>query len=88
MREYILINYFDVWYNQEEGWWVNDQCQEGDPITITDDATDEDIINYLYNIKFFNTNDMSKFRVDQSSETIEIYDAEDDRPLCGLIPTY
>ena len=52
---------------------------------IADDATDQDIINYLYNIEFFRTNDLEKFRIEDIGDGwIEIYQAEDDKPLCRL----
>ena len=44
---YKLIDYFDVWFNEEEGYWVNDLCTHTEGITITNDATDEDIFKYL-----------------------------------------
>lgn len=85
MAKWTLINYFDVWGNEENGWEVNDACSEFDDLEIADDATDQDIINYLYNIEFFGTNDLEKFRIEDIGDRwIEIYQAEDDKPLCRL----
>lgn len=85
MDKWTLINYFDVWGNEEDGWEVNDACSEFDDLNIDDDATDQDIIDYLYNIEFFKTNDIEKFRIEGIGDGwIEIYQAEDDKPLCRL----
>lgn len=85
MNKWTLINYFDVWGNEEEGWEVNNACSEFDDLEIADDATDQDIIDYLYNIEFFRTNDLEKFRIeDMGDGFIEIYQAEDNKPLCRL----
>ena len=86
MRTYTLINYFDVWGNEEDGWEVNDCCSEADDITITDDATEQDIIDYLYNIEFFKTNDLEKFDVEYCGDFIEISEKETQKPLCSLRP--
>lgn len=45
-----LIDYFDVWFCEDEGYWVNNQCVAKEGITITDDATNEDIFNYLKDV--------------------------------------
>lgn len=83
-KTYSLINYFDVW-GSEEGWEVNDACTEFTDIQIADDATDQDIIDYLYSIEFFNTNDIEKFIVeDLGNGWIEIYQKYDGKPLCSL----
>lgn len=49
MSTYRLIDYFDVWHNEEEGYFVNDQCIVEEGIVIAEDATNEDIFNYLKN---------------------------------------
>lgn len=84
MRTYTLINYFDVWGDEEGGWTVNDCCSEADDIQIADDATEQDIIDYLYNIEFFKTNDIEKFEVEFLGDWIEIYEKETMKPLCSL----
>ena len=86
MRTYTLINYFDVWADEEGGWTVNDACSEADDITIADDATEQDIIDYLYNIEFFKTNDLEKFDVEYYGDFIEISEKETQKPLCSLRP--
>ena len=84
--KWTLINYFDVWGNEVDGWEVNDACSEFDDLNITDDATEQDIIDYLYNIEFFKTNDLEKFDVEYLGEFIEIAEKETQKPLCSLRP--
>lgn len=45
-----LIDYFDVWGNAEDGYEVNNQSIEFEDLIITDDATDQDIFNYLKDV--------------------------------------
>jgi hypothetical protein len=45
--KYRVIDYFDVWGNEEDGWEVNDQRDTGVVLNIADDATDEDILNMM-----------------------------------------
>lgn len=83
MKMYKLVNYFDVWEN-ETGWQVNNQCIEEENIYISDDASEQDIIDFLYNIEFFITNDIEKFYIEMyNTDFIEIY-AKDMCPLCRL----
>lgn len=58
MPTYSLINYFDVWGNAKDGWEVNNLCTEKTGITITDDATDKEILDYLVHVGFLATSDM------------------------------
>ncbi len=87
-KTWTLVNYFDNWYNDEEGWTVNNLCIEHDDIQISEDASNQDIIDFLYNIEFFNTNDISKFNVVDWGDMIEISNAETGEPLCRLQPNY
>lgn len=84
--KWTLINYFDVWGNEVDGWEINNACSEFDDLEIADDATDQDIIDYLYNIEFFNTNDLEKFDVEYYGDFIEIREKETQKPLCSLRP--
>ena len=81
-----LINYFDVWGNEEDGYWVNNQCVEFDDLVITSDATKQDLLDYLYNIEFFSTNNMDDFEIDfQDDDWIEFFEARTMMPLCRLV---
>ena len=86
MEKYKLINYFDVWGNAEEGWEVNNLCTEMEDITITNDATDKEILEYLVSIGFLTTSDMRKVRLENSCspDMIEIYQVKGMMPLGRL----
>jgi len=84
MNTYTLINYFDVWGNEVDGYEVNNQCVEAKDIVIADDATDADIINYLQLAGYLNTNDASLFNIEDNGGFIEIFAKETGMPLYGL----
>lgn len=42
-----LIDYFDVWFNEDDGYWVNNQTEVMNDIVMTDDAKDRDIFDFL-----------------------------------------
>lgn len=91
VKEYTLIDYFDVWYNDEEGWWVNDSCPLYDDINITDDATDKEIINYIKGLELVTrlpSSDMRKFEIVNWGDTMEICERKGHKPLYGLHPNY
>jgi len=87
-RKYNLINYFDVYKDSEGFWCVNDQYVERYDVTIADAATNKDIVNYLMQEGFLNTNDMRKLTVQEYGENIEIYQKKDMIPLFGFVPTF
>ena len=83
MYKYRLIDYFDVWGNEQDGYDVNNLACILTGITITDDSTDKDIINYLYSIHYLNTNDIDKFDVYDDGDMIEI-SLKNGFPVCRL----
>ena len=85
MSKYNLINYFDVWGNEDEGYEVNNLCIEERGIVITDDATDKDILEFLVTVGFLNTSDESKVYLQNYGDgMIEIYQKERNYPLGRL----
>lgn len=52
--KYKLIDYYDVWSNEENGYEVNNLYTCATGIEIADDTTDTDIIGYLKSINFLN----------------------------------
>lgn len=50
-----LIDYFDVWGNEEDGWEVNNLCVLEDDIYISENTTNEDILDFLFAIGYLNT---------------------------------
>lgn len=87
--KYRLVDYFDVWGNEEDGYEVNDLAIIADDITIADDATEQDILDFLYNMKYLNTNDLSKINVEMfDPDMIELFDANTEYPICRLERIY
>ena len=83
---YDLVNYFDVW-GSEEGWQVNNLCIEETKLYINDASTDKEILTFLKNIGFLNTDDKRKvYLEDLGDGIIEIYQKKDDCPLGRLQP--
>ena len=81
---YTLINYFDVWGNAEDGYEVNNQCVEADDVVITEDATDEDIIDFLYQNEYVKVSDPDGYYIENQGDFIEIYDSSTMEPLFSL----
>ena len=76
-----LTDYFDVWGNAEDGWDVNNWCVVKEHIEMLDDATDADIIAWLYWNEFVNESDEDKYEIEYLDEFIEIYEKETMLPL-------
>lgn len=88
---YRLINYFDVWGNEDDGWEINNQCEEFNDLYISDDASGEELIDYLKKIEFFTEKaNIKTVEVDYSATPIiefrALLDGENLKPLCALIP--
>ena len=87
-RKYQLINYFDVWGNEEEGYEVNNQCIEFDDWYIADDATDKEILEFLVKSGYLKTSDMRQVKIASDGEMMEVYAAKGNFPLFGIRPLY
>jgi len=85
---YTLINYFDVWGNEKDGWEVNNQCVEFSDLKISDDATPKEICEYLKSINMLATSDMRKLEVTDWGDLIEINERKTGKPLFGLMMNY
>lgn len=83
---YDLIDYFDVWGNEEDGWDVNDLAKVEEGIYIDDSLSDEEIVDYLIDeVGFFSPSARGKIEVDSSSgDFIEFFDAGTYEPLGRL----
>ena len=85
MSKYTLVNYFDVWGNEKEGYEINNLCNEVEGITITEDATEKDILKYLVQIGFLITSDRRKVRIDTADgDMMEIYAVKNNYPIGSL----
>ena len=82
---YDLINYFDVWGNEEDGWDVNDVSIDETDIYIDDDASDEEIVDYLIDkVGFLSPSARGKVEVWSDGGMIEFSVAETGEPLGRL----
>lgn len=86
-RRYTLTNYFDVWKDEKGNWTVNNLFTECDDLFITRDATDKEILTYLYEANYLATNDMRKVRIENWGDRMEIYQVKGHMPLFGVVPT-
>ena len=84
MSKWRLINYFDVWGNEKDGWDINNCRVEFSDLVIADDATNKEILNYLKEIGFLTTSDMRKVRIIHGGDRIEIEAVKGYRPLGAL----
>ena len=81
-KRYELVNYFDVWGNEEEGYEVNDSCIE-DNLEIADDMSDSDIVDLLCELGYLTTTD--GVIASNTGDGWEI-ETENGMPLYGLRP--
>ena len=83
---YELVDYFDVWGNPEDGFEVNNLAVIEDDIVISDDSTDEEILDYLINtIGWLSPDAKTKVEVnDLGDGFIEFEVAETGEPLGRL----
>ena len=84
MDTYRVVNYFDVWYNDEEGYQVNNLCEEG-TIELKDYTSTNEIIVKLQQIGFLNPSVTSRdIDVWNDYEFIELYVKETGEPIGRL----
>lgn len=82
---YDLINYFDVWADDEGGWQVNNLCVEEEGLYIDDTCTEKEILQFLVKIGFLVTSDRRKVYLDNLGDGfIEIYQKKGNYPLGRL----
>lgn len=79
-----LVNYFDVWGNQKEGYEVNNLCTEWDDGHAVD-LEDRTLLNLLKSSGFLkNTVRINQVDFADYYPFIEIYQRRDGRPLGRL----
>lgn len=85
INHYKLIDYFDVWGNPIDGWEVNDLITAFYDICIAEDATDEEIIDFLIQIEYLKPEAKELVYLEsQYNEMIEIIQTKDDYPIGRL----
>jgi hypothetical protein len=87
---YEIIDYFDVWGNQEEGWQVNNERNTGIEVSIPlpdDEWKEDDTIEKLKSVGFLSENaSIDNIEVVwNDEERAEILEKETDKPLGCLI---
>ena len=81
---YRLIDYFDVWGNEKDGYQVNDLATIEYDIYISNDATQRDILNLLKGIGYFKKHvrlNMIDFSI-WDDGFIEIEQKRTGKPIC------
>lgn len=82
--KYNLINYFDVWGNQKDGYEVNNLCNEG-TIELEDYTSDKEIVEKLKEFGFFADHVRTNMiNIWNDYEMIEIYERKTGKPICRL----
>lgn len=85
INHYKLIDYFDVWGNPIDGWEVNDLTTVEEDIVIAEDATDEEIIDFLIQIEYLKPEARENVHLESyDNEMIEIVQTKDDYPIGRL----
>lgn len=90
-RYFDLVDYFDVWGNEEDGWEVNDVSIVERDIWISDDTTEEELFNFLKDSVGYFNKDVKFSDVEiiwDSPEFIEFFDASNGYPLGRLQESY
>ena len=89
IRRWKLIDYWDVWFNEDDGYWVNDVATVFDDLYIADDASDREIFDYLKDVARYSRLQDLKFEnveFDGDEFIMEISTTVNDEwyPLCRL----
>lgn len=83
--KYNLVDYFDVWFNAEVGYFVNDIVRTDIIIDITENDSDDDIINKLIEVGYLSHEAIGQVVVERFDEyMIEVFTLDGAEPLCGL----
>ena len=80
-----VVDYYDVWGNEVDGWDVNDISREDYYIDLVFDNTDEEIIEKLVEVGYLNKESVDNIAVDWLDDTmIELTLKENWMPLGRL----
>ena len=89
VNKYKLVDYFDVWGNPIDGWEVNNLTSYYDTedtcLRISEDATDEEIIDFLILINYLKPEAKELVHLEsQDDMIIEIVQTDNDYPVGRL----
>jgi hypothetical protein len=80
---YELVDYFDVWGNEEEGWEVNNLSREGE--LELEDLESLTILKALIDFGFLrDTVTFKDISIERLGEIVEIYEKANCKPICSL----
>ena len=82
---YTLVNYFDVWGNEEDGWDVNDCCVEREHIPFRANFELSEVLDWLVENKFLVTSDPNRVGIRDDGSNLEVYEQGTEMPLFGLV---
>ena len=82
MKKYTLIDYVDIWLDEEGNYTVNNVMKYDDFVEAADNASDEEIINVLVEKGYLREN--IEYSIMASDEYfMEVW--HEDMPICALI---
>ena len=86
--KYDLINYFDVWGNEEDGFEVNDQSIFMRNVVVSDSANDTELVELVKSLGFFNDTACTRsIEVIDWGHMIEFQERKTSMPLCAFVPS-
>ena len=89
MEKWDLWDYCDVWGNEQDGYEVNDCCKVLEDITITDEADNDSIIEYLKIVDYLRKDcKTDDFYIMWDVDYIEIFQKSNGFPLCCFRKEY
>lgn len=80
ISKWTLTDYFDVWADEEGGWQVNDATVWSTDLEFKDDASDEEIIDYLIEIKYLAPDAKEIVQLVDGGDWIEIELGDEEKP--------
>lgn len=85
LMKFQVVDYYDVWGNETDGWDVNGVSREDYYIDLVFDNTDDEIIEKLVEVRYLSVDAVDHVNVDWLDDTmIELTVKEDGFPLGRL----
>lgn len=86
IAKYRLIDYFDIWYDSDGLWEVNNLCCIEENCMIDPDSTDSELIDFLVRIGYLNEKaNTDTIEVVASDDCyMEFFERETQKPICRL----
>ena len=85
LMKFQVVDYYDVWGNETDGWDVNGVSREDCDIDLVFDNTDDEIIEKLVEVRYLSVDAVDHVNVDWLDDTmIELTVMENGFPLGRL----